>query len=580
MIEFLQSAFSHLWQSTLFAALVALLTLALRKNHARWRYRLWLAASLKFLIPFALLVGLGSQFGRMLPHLARQPRLTVLMSGSGETFITPLTNPILNPKPHVGFAILPVLLLALWFGGCVAVLVRSTMRWLSLHAIVRRAAPMPEGRELRALRRIQHARTVAMRLSPAAIEPGIFGVFRPVLLWPEGISAHLADAQLEAIIVHELCHIRRRDNLAAALHMLVEAVFWFHPLVWWLGARMIAERENACDEEVLRLGNPPEVYAESILKTCRYYLESPIACMAGVTGADLKQRIERIMTQHFACKLDRGRQLLLAAAGVAAILAPVMVGMWHAPVARAQSAPEAKPKFEVASIKPNTSGDRNVGFRIMPGGKISCNNATPKVLVMMAYDLKPHQIEGGPSWFDTVHYDINAEASGPTDRSQLKLMLQSLLADRFKLVTHRETKEMPIYALVVAKNGPKLQKSESQGEMRARFRIGRGELTLESADMAGLADALSNQVGRTVLDRTGITGHYDIKVQWTPDESEGRMLKGPPGASPGPGPDAPPPDAGPSVFTAIQEQLGLKLEPQKGPVEVLVIDHIEKASEN
>jgi bla regulator protein blaR1 len=132
--------------------------------------------------------------------------------------------------------------------------------------------------------------------SPAMLEPGVFGIFRPVLLLPEGITDRLAPAHLDAILAHELCHVRRRDNLAAALHMAVEAIFWFHPLVWWVGARLVEERERACDEEVLRLGSQPEVYAESILKTCQFYLESPLVCMSGIAGSDLKKRITRIMT--------------------------------------------------------------------------------------------------------------------------------------------------------------------------------------------------------------------------------------------------------------------------------------------
>ena len=101
----------------------------------------------------------------------------------------------------------------------------------------------------------------------------------------------LTPDQLEAVFAHELCHVRRRDNLTAALHMIVEAVFWFHPLVWWLGARMVDERERACDEDVLRLGGEPQVYAESVLKVCEFYLESPVACVAGVTGSNLQKRM-------------------------------------------------------------------------------------------------------------------------------------------------------------------------------------------------------------------------------------------------------------------------------------------------
>ncbi len=116
--------------------------------------------------------------------------------------------------------------------------------------------------------------------------------------------------QLEAVIAHELCHIRRRDNLFAAIHMLIEALFWFDPLLWWVGARLVEERERACDEEVLQLGNAPQIYAESILKTCQFYLESPLACVSGVTGSDLKKRIVGgIMMQSAAQKLNLNKTL-------------------------------------------------------------------------------------------------------------------------------------------------------------------------------------------------------------------------------------------------------------------------------
>ena len=583
----LNSVFYHLWQSTLFACIVALLTLALRKNQARWRCRLWLAASIKFLIPFSVLVGIGNRLGWQAPGLAAQPRMAFFMEEIRAAFVQPMVHEALIAAPTVTFSVVPALVLLVWLCGCATVLLRWAVRWRRIHAAMRGAAPLTEGREFRALRRIQQLagdrRPLALLSSADRLEPGVFGIFRTALLWPAGISERLADGQLEAIMAHEVCHVRRRDNLAAAVHMLVEAVFWFHPLVWWLGARLVDERENACDEEVLRLGSAPQVYAESILKTCQFYLESPLVCMAGVTGSDLKKRIERIMTQRNGRRLDGTRKLLLAAAGIAAVAGPVVFGVFSAPATHAQSPaapsqPAAKPAFEVASIKPSNSADDRVSFRITPGGRVAITNGSAKMLIMMSYNLKPHQLEGGPNWLDSEKYDITAKAEGPDNPDQLKVMMQSLLADRFKLTFHRETREMPVYALVPGKNGPKLHAAEVSDGKGRRFRIGRGQIELLGADMAGLADALSNVVGRTVLDRTSISGNYDFKLEWTPDESENPILKGPPNGREGaaPAPDA----AGPSVFTAIQEQLGLKLEAQKGPVEVMVIDHIERASEN
>src|SRR5438270_362026 len=245
---------NHLWQSTLFAAVAGLLTLLLKTNQAQARYCVWLVASIKFLLPFSLLASLGSLLSPAVPSGAI--RYVLIIEEIGQPF-APLHATQAAPATLAVLArFLPALLLAGWFCGFTAVLLFWRRRWQRLRTAIHRAAPLDSGRELEMLRRLEQAagRPVKIRLmvSEAALEPGIVGVFRPVMLLPEGISGRLSDAQLEAVMTHELCHVRRRDNLAAALHMLVEALFWFHPLVWWIGARLVAERERACDDEVLR----------------------------------------------------------------------------------------------------------------------------------------------------------------------------------------------------------------------------------------------------------------------------------------------------------------------------------------
>ncbi len=174
--------------------------------------------------------------------------------------------------------------------------------------------------------------------SPAFPEPGVYGILKPILLLPTGINNHLTPAQLKSILDHELCHIRRRDNLATAIHMTVEAIFWFHPLVWWLGARLMEERERACDEQVLREGNAPQTYAQGILKICELYLESPLPFIAGVTGANLKHRIETIMKNRAAVSLNITKKIALITAGAAVLTLPIVVGMIHLPSIHAQAA--------------------------------------------------------------------------------------------------------------------------------------------------------------------------------------------------------------------------------------------------
>jgi bla regulator protein blaR1 len=334
---------NHLWQSTLFAVLAAILTLAFKKNQARIRHSLWLAASLKFLVPFSLLMSLGSRLASSRFSLSGRSGLFSAVEG----FSQPFTFVVVAPVNHATtgahlLTLAPRLIAAVWPCGFVTVLILWSVRWRRVAAVVHRSTPAEQGREVEALRQLEKIggvrRPMPLLLSrDSAMEPGIFGVFRPVLLWPATISEHLQDSHLRAILAHEVSHVRRRDNLAAAMHMAVEAIFWFHPIVWWLGARLVEERELACDEEVLQLGNPPSIYAESILKTCAFCVGAPLACVSGITGAELKKRIVRIMTPNPSEKLSPGRRFLLASVGLATIVGPVLFGQWNIPRVRAQS---------------------------------------------------------------------------------------------------------------------------------------------------------------------------------------------------------------------------------------------------
>lgn len=575
---------NHIWQSTIFAALVMLLTLLLRNNRAHLRYSLWLAASIKFLVPFSLLVNAGA-----LLEWRSAPEIAPPITSTIEQISTPFTTayrvmPLAAHRPS-NPATLPILLFAVvWLSGCAAVLSIWTIRWRRIRKAVRSATVVS----------VQAA--IHVMSSPALFEPGVFGIRRPVLLLPEGISNRLTPDQLKAILAHELCHVRRRDNLAAAVHMLVEALFWFHPLVWWIGARLVWERERACDEEVLRLGNEPQAYAEGILNVCKFYIESPLACASGVTGADLKKRIEAIMTAPASHRLTLTRKLLLGTAAATAIAGPIFIGIMNAPQSRAQSRPDTL-TFEVASIKPSNPDARGVRLNLLPGGGFRGENVRLRQLIEFAYEVHPFQISGGPGWMTSEGFDIMAkpqESADATDLNklndnqrerladQVKKRVRALLADRFQLTIRREMKDEPIYTLVVAKNGPKM-KEAVPGEGGQHMRGRPGDLTADRITMAMFVGQLSRSVGRPVLDKTGLTAKYDFHLEWTPDTGTSGTgkegLSGPPSIAEAKSEGLPEP-TGPSLFTALQEQLGLKLEPQKGPVEHLVIERLEKPSEN
>jgi bla regulator protein blaR1 len=601
---------NHLWQSTVFAVVAGLLTLVLRKNQARARYWIWMAASLKFLIPLSLLVGIGGRLG----WLRTSDGIETGFSFAMDEFSQPFAQPTLPVKSHVAAAaasplaglwhLLPAIAGTLWLCGFVAVLFTWAARWWRMSSALRDGSPLHEGREVKALRRLERVGGIRQRieifLSRVSLEPGIFGIARPILVWPEGISARLDDAHVKAILAHEIGHVRRRDNLFASIHMLVEAIFWFHPLVWFLGTRLVEEREVACDEEVLELGSERQVYAESILKICEFCVGSPLACVSGVTGADLKKRIVRIMTAGASRKMDFGKKLFLGTAGFLAFAVPVAFGLAYAAPRVASrgrhsqnaSANLSEYKYEVASIKP-TKSNPNSHHSDTTDDELRAVNISLMRLIRQAYLLQfgpagdDGRVVGGPSWVDSDGFDLDAKMDSATADAVNKLrpieretalqqMIQAVLKERFKLVVHGETKEFPVYVLTLAKNGPKLHEAKAGDTYENAYKkrdgspAGAGFHSDEARTVAAqgvssgdLAQWLSRRVGRTVVDRTGLTGKYDFTLNWPSDDSENT---GDPSLSP--------------IFAAIQQQLGLKLESGKGPVEIIVIDHAERPSGN
>jgi bla regulator protein BlaR1 len=591
---------NHLWQSTLFAVAAGLLTLVLRKQHARARYWLWLAASMKFLLPFSWLVAIGSRlaWSRGAATAAR-PGLYVAL----EQISQPFTQSAMRVSPGmtpsiVSPGLLPLLpvLMAVWLCGFLAVLFLWSARWRRIAAAKKAAMPLCEGREVGALRRIERRggvrKPIEVLLSRSSLEPGIFGIARPVLIWPEGISKRLEDAHLEAILAHEVWHVRRRDNLAAALHMLVEAVFWFHPLVWWLGTRLLEERERACDEEVVELGGDRQVYAESILKVCEFCLGSPLPCVSGVTGADLKKRMVHIMSARRLHKLDFTRKLLLTTAALLAIAIPIAFGLLNATPGHAQSQgttiTQPERTFETVSIKPDPSTDnwvnRSKVMFSLEDGSFVARSITLQFLVKLAYHVQDLQIKGGPDWVNSEKFDVDGKLSSADTAELQKIpmeqrtgdqgVLQALLRDHFKLALHPETRNLPVYDLVVDKNGPKLQESNGTRMMHME----KGRLVSQGTHLAFLADQLSIRLGRTVVDKTGLKSNYTFTLHWTPDTSEEERLSR--DGMPSPPAASSQEVSGPPLATALQEQLGLKLEPHTDAVQVLVIDHAEMPSEN
>jgi uncharacterized protein (TIGR03435 family) len=269
-------------------------------------------------------------------------------------------------------------------------------------------------------------------------------------------------------------------------------------------------------------------------------------------------------------------------------IVPILVLIGIRGLAQTDAPKRARPEFEVASIKPHKSDDRRVMISPSPGGRFSAGGATLRMLITVAYRIQDYQISGALSWMSSDRYDVVAKTEEGSNSKWMEC-LQSLLEDRFKLTVHRETKELPVYALVVAKGGPKLHEVEGDcpprpsgapppfvpGKMPTPFCgqmfMGWNQLAGNKVPLQQVVTTLARTLGRTVIDKTGLTGKYDIKLEWTPEQSQVPL---------GPGDPVQPDNSGPSIYAALQEQLGLKLESQKGPVEVLIIDHVEQPSEN
>ena len=290
------------------------------------------------------------------------------------------------------------------------------------------------------------------------------------------------------------------------------------------------------------------------------------------------------MTARSALRLQLSSMLWLCAAGLA-VNAAANLSAETSRAPTAQDATAQRAAFEVASIKPNKSGSGS-SHSSFSNGRFSATNIQLKTLLQYeAYGIPGPQIMGGPNWLGSERFDMEAKADEAAVSQMAKLgseernlmqrqMVQQLLADRFKLAVHWETKELPIYALVVAKSGPKLTKAKAT-EGHTGTSSGNGQLTATSVTMEKLAQTLTQilarELGRIVIDKTGIEGKYHLALTWSPDDNSSAMVNTSKESSEPPGP---------SIFTALQEQLGLKLESTKGPVQTLVIDHIEEPSAN
>lgn len=477
---------------------------------------------------------------------------------------------------------------AVWLAGAASLWVRLIGGWIfaaRLRTRLVRRAPAAWQQLLDRLRhRMRVSVPVQLLLSPLVEAPAVVGWIRPVVLAPVGALANLSAEQMEALLLHELAHIRRYDYLVNMLQSAVETLLFYHPAVWWVSGHMRAERELCCDDAAVAATGDALLYARALAELstlCR-----PVVMAAN--GGALAHRIGRLLGKPRPAPRTWPGTGSLAAALLPVIAAVAMFG---------QSG--GKPKFEVASIKPDPE-QGNTGLRLRPGGLTA--NGPLKVMMIRAYGVQSFQIAGGPEWTNSERYAVDAKAAGNPGREQVSLMLQSLLEDRFQLKVHRETRELPVFNLVIARGGPKLSDPKENGCIEGDApplpnggrmpvpgsvptpvaRCGGLTITLEKGGvrmfggkiaMAEIAKVLAPTLGRMVIDRTGITRLFDVDLHFVPDDTTALLPPPPPdGAASEP--------LSPPIFSALSEQLGLRLESAKGPVEVIVIDHVERPTAN
>lgn len=256
---------------------------------------------------------------------------------------------------------------------------------------------------------------------------------------------------------------------------------------------------------------------------------------------------------------------------------PALFLLMTALAAYGQSAAEP-PKYEVASIKPYIGNDSHLDFRVEPGGSLAATGITLKRLMMTAYNVQGFRLIGGPDWVATRQWDVQAKPERFVPPGQVRAMLRALLENRFQLHVHSEKRQLPIFELSVDRKGAKLQRVKD-GETKEDVRVGAGSIQFKKATTATFASQLSYAVARPVIDKTGLSGEFNFVLEWTPEAGEdgGPTTSGLP---PGAGERRPSPPDGPSIFTAITEQLGLRLKSARGPVEVIVVDDVKLPTEN
>jgi bla regulator protein blaR1 len=569
IVQILVAVLNSLWQAAIVAALVWLaLKFARRRNlamNAATRYVVWWAAlGVVLVLPAA-----PGALALWRTRAAHTPASTAAPKAAQP--LLPATNfdaPALITLREQRSTRWPFWVLAIWSVVFLYRLVEIVRSYFYLRGVKRRAAvslqPLPEKK-----------RSAHLLLSGEVASPMAVGFLKPAVILPETLPAEITGEELHHVLLHEYAHLARRDDWSNLIAHLLGAALALHPAAWWILRQIAREREMACDDWVVARTGSARPYAASLarlseLRWSRRQQAQGEALASGIFGGGsrLGERIE-LLLESGAGNPARSRLSggLLAGGLVALAIALSPAPRWIAFAQRLE--------FEVASIRPHSGPNLYSGIEVS-GPRITGTFMSVRDLIVYAYGLKPYQISGAAAWITSDRFDMQAKAGGEAEPSkeQIREMVQSLLAERFHLRLHRARRDIPVYALGVAKSGPKLKESAAPesfvryvSQQRPVLQLAATNTTIaqlaELLSMSGISFQIDGPTGRPIVDRTGLTGQYDFTLTWIPDDQ-----------IPPPGSDAV------ILSTALQEQLGLKLEPVNAPIETLVIDHAERPDAN
>ena len=538
-----------------------------------------------------------------LATMAAAPLITWLLlappapAAVAATFTQPLFAAPSAPRPaafmlppaisnSVPEAFLPAVV-AVWLTGSTLLWLRLIGGWMLAARLrsrfVRPAPPEWRHRFRRLAERARVSRPVQLLVSALVPAPSVVGWLRPVVLVPAAALTGLSAGQIEALLLHELAHIRRHDYFVNALQSVVESLLFYHPAVWWISGHLRAEREICCDDVAVALTGDGVSYARALAGLSTIV---PLTAL-GANGGALSHRIARLLGQT--------RPAASGAQGPAIVVTAALVAFTMF------AQPAERPKFAVASVKlASPSGMQMV--RPQPGRLTA--SASLRLLIQNAWSVQQFQIAGGPSWIDDDRYQIDATTGENVTRAQMFLMLQSLLEERFQLKIQHETRDLSGFALVAARGGLKLpapkpgncvepapaSNSEwSGGRMSVPGQgaanppdCGSPRVSLETSGahmqggriaMPALVRTLSMILARPVVDRTGHSALFDLELRFLPDQTTAAIPPPPPGSPISE-------NNTPNILAALQEQLGLRLESARTPVDVIVIGHVERPAAN